>query len=76
MNENEKIAWMRDKGILQAQWSVDGELLMAVLGPEPPPRAGISTLRDAIGQKPLNSPDGESGIHDEPTEEELLLMSA
>lgn len=56
-----KIGWMRSRGVLQAQWSPDGNLLMAVLGPERVENIG------PIDQDPRN---------EEPDTEDLLLASA
>ena len=63
MNAEEKVEWMRARGVVQAQWSVDGDLIMCVLGPPvvtPDPR----------------DVDAHQPSADEPTTEELLLMSA
>lgn len=61
MNPDQKIAWMRDKGVIQAQWSIDGELLMAVLGPERIVNVGTQETETK---------------NDEPDIEDLLLASA
>ena len=58
---NEKIAWMRAQGIIQAQWSVDGDLTMAIIGP---PVA------------PLEDDKAPAAPHNEPSFEDLLLASA
>jgi hypothetical protein len=34
MTNDEKIAWCRAQGVLQAQWNTENVLLMCVLGPE------------------------------------------
>lgn len=60
MNPDEKVAWMRAVGAIQAQWSIDGELTMCVLGPVPG-----GTVDDT---KTIN--------HPEPDEESMLFASS
>lgn len=61
MSPDEKITWMRDNGVIQAAWTVDGELSMAIVGPEP------------VSPQDFASPTQK---HEEPSLDELLTMSA
>jgi hypothetical protein len=59
---DDKVAWMRERGVIQAQWSVDGDVTMLLLGPERFPQVG-----------PQDSDDKKN---DEPSIEDMLLASA